>query len=590
MPKDKAYDEFPDKLSAHGITPNELSRVIDFLEQVELETEQELGVRRGNQELRMLAFLMRNHLAGRQTTQTSLIQASCLTYGTALRVLEDLVDRGTIIKRPRTKTGKSFSLHPSPEHIKQWKGLSRRIKGIVSSVVGLRSQKKLVDDYYFGATYMCASVIPPPSALPEPLPVSKIRMLIHADPTFLAMSSLKRHFEELIGTNIEIKTHSIDRLYREIYDNSQLSRSKYDIVACDVTWVGEMASRKVILPSSDFFDYGEFSRNDFHPTSTSCASFDGQCYGVPIHTAPELFLYRRDLFQEAGLQAPTTTESVLKAVKALHNPNKGISGIAWNAAPGTPLGHTFCMVMAAFGQPIINLRLGEGTFHSDHLNGDDFRPQFLSNAAIETANYLLELMDYSPKNIFSMSWYERAKCYANGDCAMAYCYTLLASMFLQDKNSPTFGVTSFIPHPHGPKGKPIAPLGGYVLAIPSNIETNRIEATLQALRFFTSAESVKQYVLNGSTSSPRMSVGGDPEVYDACQLVSQVDQMERTGVLQGWPRPPIPELPEIVNIIGEEIFGILRRDTTIKSALGAVQNRCDALMRANGRYSGTRRI
>ncbi|MBU2359212.1 MAG: extracellular solute-binding protein, partial [Alphaproteobacteria bacterium] len=457
MLKDKAYDEFPDKLSAHAITPNELSRVIDFLEQVELETEQELGVRRGNQELRMLAFLMRNHLAGRQTTQTTLIQASGLTYGTALRVLEDLVDRGTVIKRPRTKTGRSFSLHPSPDHIKQWKVLSRRIKGIVSGVVGWRKQNKVVDDYYFGSSYMCASVIQAPSALPEPLPVSKVRMLLHADPTFLAMSSVKRQFEELIGTNIEIKTHSIDRLYREIYNNSQLNRSKYDIVACDITWVGEMASRKVILPNNDFFGDDEFSLNDFHPTSTSCATFNDQYYGVPIHTAPELFLYRKDLFEEAGLQAPTTTGSVLEAVKALHNPNKGLSGIAWNAASGTPLGHTFCMVMAAFGQPIINLRVGEGSFHSDQLNRDDFRPQFLSNAAFETANYLLELMDYSPSNIFSMSWYERAKCYANGDCAMAYCYSLLASMFLNDKDSPTYGVTNFLPHPHGPKGTPIAP-------------------------------------------------------------------------------------------------------------------------------------
>lgn len=584
MRLDKEYNELPGIPSTPEITPTELSRIIDFLEQVEVELEQELGVRRGNQELQMLTFLMRNHLAGRQSTQTALIQASGLTYGTALRVLQDLVDRGVILKRPRTKTGKSFSLHPSPDHIKQWKALSRRIKGIVSGVVGWRNQKKVVDDYFFGASYMCASVIPPPSALLEPLPVSKVRMLLHADPTFLAMSSLKRQFEELIGCDIAVKTHSIDRLYREIHNNAQLTRSNYDIVACDFTWIGEMASKEIILPNSEYFGDGEFDLNDFHPSSTQCASFNGHRYGVPFHTAPELFVYRKDLFHEAGLHTPTTTESVLKAAKALHTPNNGISGLAWNAAPGTPLGHTFCMVMAAFGQPIINLRSGGSFFHTDQLNGSEIRPQFLSDAAIETANYLSELIDYSPTNIFSMSWYERAKCYADGGCAMAYCYSLLASIFLQDKNSPTYGVTNFMPHPHGPKGKPIAPLGGYVLAIPSNVETNRIDATLQAMRFFTSAESVKQYVLNGSTSSPRMCVGSDPEVYDACQLVSQVDQMERTGVLQGWPRPPIPELPDIVKIIGEEIFGILTRDTTIKSALSAVQNRCDALMRANGRY------
>ena len=580
----KDYDELPKNSLTQELTPTELSRIIDFLEQIEIETEQELGIQRGNQELRMLSFLMRNHLAGRQSTQTSLIQASGLSYGTALRVLQDLVDRGVVNKRPRTKTGKSFSLHPSPDHIKQWKGLSRRIKGIVSGVIGWQNQKKVANDYFFGASYMCASVIPPPSALSEALAVSKVRMLLHADPTFLAMSSLKRQFEELIGTNIAIKAHSIDRLYHEIHTNSKLSRSQYDIIACDVTWVGEMASKEIILPNNEFFGHGGWERNDFHPTSIKCSSFNGHEFGVPIHTAPELFLYRRDLLEEAGLDAPTTTDSVLKAVKTLHNPNKGINGIAWNAASGTPLGHTFCMVMAAFGQPIIDLRSGENTFHFDQVNGSEFRPQFQSDAAIEAANYLLELTDYSPSNIFSMSWYERTKCYSDGDCAMAYCYSLMASMFLNDQKSPTYGVTNFMPHPHGPRGKPIAPLGGYILAIPSNIETDRIDAALQALRFFTSAECVKQYVLNGSTSSPRMSVGGDPEVYETCQLISQVDQMERTGVLQSWPRPPIPELPEVVQIIGEEIFKILKRDTTIKSALSSLQNRCDALMRANGHY------
>lgn len=580
----KDYEELPGTSPQFGVTPTEMGRIIDFLEQVEIESEQELGVRRGNQELRMLAFLMRNHLAGRQSTQTALIEASGLSYGTALRVLQDLVDRGTIVKRPRTKTGKSFSLHPSPEHIQQWKALSRRIKGIVGGVTGWSKQRKVVDDYFFGASYMCASVIPPPSALPEPLSVSKVRMLIHADPTFLAMSSLKRQFEELIGTNIAIKTHSIDRLYREIYHNSQMVRSKYDIVACDVTWVGEMASKGVILPISEVFEDGTYDIYDFHPKMSECAAYNGEYYGVPIHTAPELFLHRKDIFNEAGIPAPTTTKAVLDAAKALHHPENGINGIAWNAAPGTPLGHTFCMVMSAFGQPIINLRPTEGSFITSQVSGSDMRPQFQSDAAFETANYLLEMMDYSPPNIFSMSWYERAKCYAQGECAMAYCYSLLVSMFVHDEKSPSFGVTGYLPHPHGPNGKPIAPLGGYVLAIPSNIETGRIDSVQKALRFFTSAESVKQYILNGSTSSPRMSVGADPEVFDACQLVSLVDQMERTDILQSWPRPTIPELPDIVKIIGEEIFGILKRDTTAKAALSSLQNRCDAIMRANGHY------
>jgi multiple sugar transport system substrate-binding protein len=81
-----------------------------------------------------------------------------------------------------------------------------------------------------------------------------------------------------------------------------------------------------------------------------------------------------------------------------------------------------------------------------------------------------------------------------------------------------------------------------------------------------------------------MSVGRDPEVFAICPLVSQVDQMVRQGLVQYWPRPPIPELQEIVSILGHEIFSMLHGQTSIKDALTTVQNRCDALMRANGHY------
>jgi multiple sugar transport system substrate-binding protein len=161
----REYEEFPSNLEVPSMTPNELSRILDFVEQMDDETDAALDLRGNNRELRILVHLMRNHIAGRLSTQTSLAASSGLAYGTALRAMQDLIDRGMMMKRPRTKSGKSFSLHPTPKLIQQWKVLGRRIKGIVGGVFGWSSQKRVVDDYYFGASYMCANVIRPPSAL-----------------------------------------------------------------------------------------------------------------------------------------------------------------------------------------------------------------------------------------------------------------------------------------------------------------------------------------------------------------------------------------------------------------------------------------
>lgn len=212
------------------------------------------------------------------------------------------------------------------------------------------------------------------------------------------------------------------------------------------------------------------------------------------------------------------------------------------------------------------------------------RPQILSDGARETAGYLRELMDFSPLNILSMSWYERVVAYGAGEVAMAYGYSLLAPYFEFDPNSPAHGRTGFLPHPAGPGGHPIAPVGGYVLGIPANVAPERREALEKSIGLLTSAEACKLYMLNGSLVSPRFSVSADPEVRALSPVVENVDVMARAGQLQFWPRPPAPEIAEIITICGEELHDMLRGLKSIDAALTNAQNRADALMRGHGHY------
>ena len=302
-----------------------------------------------------------------------------------------------------------------------------------------------------------------------------------------------------------------------------------------------------------------------------------------MQTTPELLVCRRDLLEEKGIAPPRTTDETIRAARKLHNPF-GTAGIAWNAARGTPLGHSFMFVMGAFGQPVINLRRTPAGFDGEDVSGEDFRPMFDSDAARSTAEYLLELLEFSPRGILDMSWYERARCYADGGAALAYCATLLAPLFELDRRSPAYGETDYLPHPFGPNGTSIAPIGGYALAIPSNIAPERVEPAWTALVSLTSAQAIKLYIENGSLVTPRFSVGTDPAVKRISPLISIVDEMARSGVLQMWPRPPVPEIAEIIEITGEEIHDMLLGAKSIGLALETAQNRADALMRSHGHY------
>ncbi len=579
--------ETADQGPSFGKSGREMARFLDFMEQMEIETERALSIKPGYSEVRMMIALLRNHLTGKLTTSSSLVGSSNLTYGTAMRGIDSLVERGLIVKRTRTSTGKSFSLHPSEKMLREWQELARRSHSLIGSTIGAGNGigQSEEADYFFGSSYAQGSVLPPPSILDTKLQIhNDLRILVHADPTFMAMNVLKKQFETIFGVGVRSRALSIDRLRDEILLNSQAKKSSYDIIACDLPWFGEMAAQGHFLPLDQLINSTEFDTSDFHQEALASARYKGQQYGIPVQTTPELLVYRRDIFQEYGLDAPHTIEQTLIAAQRLHDPFEGISGIAWNAGRGTPLGHSFLFVMGAFGQPVLNLSKTSKGFDGENVVGENFRPMFDSDQARGAAEYLRELLDYSPRGILNMSWYERAKCYADGAAAIAYCATLLAPLFELDQKSPAFGRTEFLPHPAGRGARPMAPIGGYALAIPSNISADRISPIWTALASLTSAQTVKLYIENGSLVSPRFSVSMDPEVRRISPLISIVDDMARSGVLQIWPRPPVPEISAIIAIAGEEMHDMLLGAKTVDQALASAQNRADVLMRTNGHY------
>jgi hypothetical protein len=60
--------------------------------------------------------------------------------------------------------------------------------------------------------------------------------------------------------------------------------------------------------------------------------------------------------------------------------------------------------------------------------------------------------------------------------------------------------------------------------------------------------------------------------------------LARAGLLQHRPRPPAPKISDVILICGEILHEMLSGQKSVGEALTAVQDRRDALMRANGHY------
>ncbi|WP_269583274.1 ABC transporter substrate-binding protein [Roseibium sp. Sym1] len=562
----------------------EILEVLSFLESFDGELDGLIEMSVPNPYVKMSAYLVQRHLEAKVVTPTSLIGASGVPYATATRRIKEMVDSGLVEQRPRTASGRSFSLHPSADMLESWTQFSSRVRRLAAQHFGTAEKRAGTQDYYFGGSYLEAQTIQPPQVLLDPLKLSGgLRVLVHGDPTFMVMHGLKRQIEQVVGCPIQQRAFSIDRLHDEAVKNAQRPTSRYDLIALDLPWVGEFAGNGYLMPLDKALDVERLNPSDFHTAGWQAAHWNGQAYGVPSQTTPELLFYRRDLLAEAGLEPPHTTDALLKAAKVLHEPAQGRYGIAWNAARGTALGHTFMMTCADFGQPVLDLPRQAGGFDASRLADGEHRATIDTERGLAAAEYLMELLHYSPPDILSMSWYERVRPFANGKVAMAYGYTLLAPYFEQNPACAAFGKVGYLPHPSGPKASNIAPVGGYLLCIPSNIAPERLEAAAEALIVFTSPEAQKLYVEHGSRTNPRYSVGADPEVRRLSPIFEAVDAMSWRDELQFWPRPPIPEINNIIRVCGEECHDMLRGVQTPKAALKAAQKRADRILREAGK-------
>ncbi|MAM61469.1 extracellular solute-binding protein [Maritimibacter sp. UBA3975] len=561
----------------------EVLQVVSFLQEILGEIDTGLDPSTPNPHLNMILHLLDSHFEGRVVSPSAMVAASGVPYATGTRKLAELTEAGFIEQRPRTKSGKTMSLHPSAKLFQVFNQLAERVDRVAQGAYGGTQRTDAARDYYFGGSYQSGqAMIPPPRALTQALKLpGGLRILVHGDPTFMVMENLKRQFEQIVGTDINQRAFSIDRLREEALRNASRNKSRYDLIAVDLPWLGEFVEKGVIRALPDIMDLDRLEPSDFHTAGWKATHWDGVPYGVPSQTTPELMFYRKDWFAEAGFEPPRTTQDVIDAARHFHNPQSGRYGVAWNGARGTALGHTFIMTCADFGQPIIDLPRIAGGYDADHLAGRDFRPMFDSDRALAAAEYLLELMQYSPPDILSMSWYERVRPFANGTVAMAYGYTLLAPYFELDATCAANGNTGYLPHPHGPEGVPIAPVGGYALCIPANIAEERLSDAVEALVAFTSPAAQKLYAQEGSRTAPRYSVGADPEVRRLSEIFELVDEMSWRDELQFWPRPPIPQISDIIATCGNELHDMLRGLVSPKDALAKAQQEAERRLRTS---------
>lgn len=557
-------------MSERTMSPHELSRVIDFLRKMRQPFDAGLPGARPDAYWNVVLELVDCHLHQLPVTITTLIELSQASYGAGNRLVTRMIEDGQIIKVPRGPQHKTVYLAPSDELLAAFQIYASQVKAHLARTFGLRSGAE-TDEYYFGGSYFAAHIIAPVQGHDiSSAALRNTRFLLHDDNYFVSMRNMWSDFRNDLSRKSSFDLRPLPELYKRVDQVLRDPSTATDVVAINMPWLGRFADEGMLAPLDDALRNAPINPLDFHPSVWNTGRWNGKQYGIPIYCTVEFLAARRDLFEEAGLSYPRTFDETIAATRALHRPDRAQYGIAWNAARGMPIAHSFMFFLASAGGSIIDIPRR----HEYWLASIDSRNPTLtinSDEGLIAIDYMRRLVEVSAPGIETFDAEHNLTSFMSGQAALSYYWSMRASRLEHDPGSRVKRRVAYLTPP-ARKGRQVtAPVGGFLLTIPAYIDVERKHDIVNAIAWMASPEAMKAHVRNGFPVAPRFSVCADPEALASSPIVSFVDRMARRHELNTWSRPPIPEYVAIEAALGNEIYAAVFEGKPPRAALAAVE-------------------
>jgi len=392
---------------------------------------------------------------------------------------------------------------------------------------------------------------------------------------FNKAETLVEEFTEETGIEVEIDALQ----YLKLRDRQLLEMSKdegeYDVVSWVVMWKGEYVSKGLLTPLSQFYTSGslvdpEYDINDIADaylqnggivggTKGYMPGVSGAMYGVPFGAETSILAYRKDIFEEQGIEIPTTYDELRAAMATLKA--AGIPALTSRGKTGHQVTAAWLLHLAPLGGKIFD---------------DQWNPVINSAEAVEAAQVLREVAQTGPAGIPTFGFGEAAASFLQGESAMHLDTLKIAAMSRDPKLSKIDGKVGYALHPTGTRCG--SETGGFAAGIPANSQNK--EAAFLFLQYITSKAGDQRMV----------ELGGDP--IRISTLKNNADKFDDYSVVAeqlpcadpDW-RPLIPEWNELnIDVLGQALTEVITTDKPIQPIMDAANEKARAIMERKGYY------
>ncbi|WP_372469125.1 extracellular solute-binding protein [Microbacterium maritypicum] len=320
------------------------------------------------------------------------------------------------------------------------------------------------------------------------------------------------------------------------------------------TWSGsfvdELVSNDALLDLGPWLEKDTEFRDSFYPSQLAAFTVDGAPYGLPVGMQSKLFFYNKEVFEELGLEVPTTWDEFIDVLEAIKD--AGLTPIEYGAQEQWTIAH----YVGTLNQRVVDPEV----FAADQ---DPATGEFTDEGYVEALERFQELATYMNDDLAAVGHEVARNAWIAGDAPIMYMQSAEVGYFGDAQFE--YGTFNF-PEVEGGKGDPNE-LTGAPEGFAISKTTKHPEEAERFLEFLLSKESGTAYAEQAGELSAVVGAVEDADVPEITKELAQgiVDASAMTTWLDN------AYDPQIVQAYLAETQLMLSGQQTPEGVMAAVQ-------------------
>ena len=366
-------------------------------------------------------------------------------------------------------------------------------------------------------------------------------------------------FEEETGIKVTLDELGYVDLYQKLTADFVAETANYDLMTMDIVWSGEYAANGYTLPLDDFMarDEDELALDDILPVAWTLGEWEGKHWAYPLAGYANVLNYRKDVFEEAGIEPPQTQEELLAAAKALTDADNEFYGIALLGAKGSAVAQDYMAWVQQHGGTVLDA---------------DGNVKVNTAENVEILEFFGELFEYAPPGSTDYWWDQRETAFRSGNVAMMEGWSIARAGYENPEMSSVVGKVDIAFAPVSEGMEPKYGFGGWGIGINADSDPDKQEAAWMFIKWLSTEEIQKEWLRHDGAPIRRSTCEDAELIAEYPWLPMLLDAFEKGD---GDYRPRIPQYSILQDALGTYVNSYLVGEMSAQEALDAAQKQVE---------------